>query len=57
MTGQERREITTRLKSFELRLRALRNTPGPTDPKDAEAERFMQSAVNRMREQLQQETR
>ncbi len=57
MTRKEKREIVTRLKSFELRLHTLRSIPGPIDPRDAEAERFMQSAVNRMHEQLQQEAR
>lgn len=46
------REIKHRIESFEIRLHALRSVTGPIDPRDAEAEKYLQSEVNLMRQQL-----
>jgi hypothetical protein len=53
MTRKQRKEIQTRIHSFELRLHALRSIPGPIDPRDAKAEKYLQSEVNKMRSQLE----
>lgn len=52
MGAKQRRQLRARLENYEIRLRALRSIPGPIDPKNYEAEKYLQSEVNTMREQI-----
>jgi hypothetical protein len=53
MTHKEQKQMRTLIQSYELRIRALRSISGPIDPKDYEAETYMQKEVNKMRKQLE----
>ncbi len=52
MNAKQKKETKTRLKNYEIRLQALRSVPGPIDTKVYEIEKYLQSEVNTMREQL-----
>ena len=52
MTRKQKKDIRIRIESYELRINALRSIPGPIDPKDFEAEAYLQGEVNKMRQQL-----